>query len=112
MKYTLLANRQGKGGWGTSKMISITKWNICFTSNFRDKYGIKRFITFYQDEDGFLCFKLSDEDSFESFKISTNKNAGSFIRKPTFLRDNIKDGKYNVIERDGYFVTGCKLNLE
>ena len=95
-------------------MISVTKTNIAFSSTFRDNYELKPYITLYQDDDGFLCFILSDESDDFSYKVTRNKVGGYFFRKPTFLMKNnrMPIGKFNVIQRDGYFVTDCKLNLE
>ena len=113
MNYTILANQQGKGGWLSSKMITITKFNLTFTTRFREKYEVKPYITFYKDDDGYLCFVLSNEITDTSYKVTRSKTGGYFVRLPKFLRgEHTQQGRYNLIERDGYFVTDCKLNLE
>lgn len=114
MKYTLLSNSQGRGGWNRSKMLTITKTTVTFTVLFREKYEVKKFVTLYADEDGYLCFQLSDEDKVGSFKISISKKGGAFFRLPVYLSKENRTpyGRYNVKERDGYYVTDCKLNLK
>ena len=114
MKYTLLSSLRGRGGWSASEMITIHNSYITFTSTFRDNFELKQYATFYFNEEGFFCFKLSDTEEKFSYKITRNAVGGYFVRKPSFLQqDNrMPNGKYKVVERDGYFVTDCKLNLE
>lgn len=92
-------------------MISITKTAFTFSCTFRDKYEMRPFISFYVDEDGFLCFKLFKEKKEGSFKISKGKAYDSYhLRRPKIL--TVKEGHYDVKVRDCYFVTDCKLNME
>ena len=113
MKYTLLSSHRGRGGWSASEMLTIHNSFLMFISTFRDNFELKRYATFFSDEEGYFCFKLSDEESKFSYKITRNKVGGYFVRKPSFLQQNnrMPNGKYKVVERDGYYVTDCKLNL-
>ena len=110
MSYTLLSST--RGGWTRSKMVTISDRIILFTTAFRNKYEVKRFITLYSNDDGFLCFKFSDEVQPGSYRITLGTNGAYFFRNPTFLRDLLPHGSYNVVMKDGYLVTDCKLKKE
>ena len=90
-------------------MITISDRIILFTTSFRNKFEVKRFITLYSNDDGFLCFKFSDEVQACSYRVTLGTNGAYFFRNPTFLRDLLPHGSYDVIMKDGYFVTDCKL---
>lgn len=113
MNYTLLSNRQGCGGWSTRRMLSVSKACLTLTCKFRDTYTIKKYILLYADDDGFLCFKFVDKPEYGSYKLTQNKSNGNFMRLPTYLQNGVAPiGCYDVVERDGYFVTDCKLKKE
>ena len=114
MKYTLFGNKQGKGGWKKSEMFCISKSAFTFSVHFTSKYEVKDYILFYSDEDGFLCFKFCDEPEYGTYKITHTKANAHFLRLPNFFRENERapKGKYNVVERDGYYVSNCKLKLD
>ena len=109
MSYTLLSSN--RGGWTRSKMITISSI-ILFTTTFRIKYEVKRFVTLYSNDNGFLCFKFSDEVQPCSYRVTLGTKGAYFFRTPTFLRDLLPHGSYNVVMKDGYFVTDCKLKEE
>lgn len=110
MSYTILSSN--RGGWTRSKMLTISDRIILFTLAFRSKYEVKRFITLYSNDDGFLCFKFSDEVQPCSYRVTLGTNGAYFFRNPTFLRDLLPHGSYDVVMKDGYFVTDCKLKKE
>ena len=107
MSYTLLSSN--RSGWARSKMITISDKIILFTTTFRSKYEVKRFITLYSNDDGFLCFKFSDKVQECSYRVTLGTNNAYFFRNPTFLRNLLPRGSYDVVMKDGYFVTDCKL---
>lgn len=112
MGYTIIRNRQGGGPRCGSKMLSINKTTIVFTSRFRDKYSIGDNVVFYVNDDKYLCFKFVENRIADSFCVTHNDKAGHFLRNPQTLREIAPIGKYTVVEKDGYFFTDCKLNLE
>lgn len=109
MEYTQLVN--SKFGWESSKMVSVTKNLIYFSSKFREKYQVLKYITIYKDVHSFICFKFSDECKPGSYSVTMTKKGGYFLRIPTFLTNGkLPCGKYNITVKDGYYVTDCKLN--
>lgn len=110
MSYTLLSS--GRSGWARSKMITISDKTILFTIAFRNKFEVKRFITLYSNDDGFLCFKFSDERQPCSYRVTLGTKGAYFFRTPTFLQGLLPQGSYTVVMKDGYFVTDCKLKKE
>ena len=92
-------------------MISLTKTSLGFSCTFRDKYTVGKNIVLYVDDDGFLCFKFTEESTPDSYSVTLNAGGAYFLRIPKALQNTAQKGKYDVIERDGYFVTDCKLNM-
>lgn len=100
-------------GWKAKEDAFCIKSMLDANSKFRDTYTIKKYILLYADDDGFLCFKFVDEPEYGSYKLTQNKSNGNFMRLPTYLQNGVAPiGCYDVVERDGYFVTDCKLKKE
>lgn len=112
MGYTLIPNQQGRG-YKRKRMITITKGVIGFLAQFRERYGMGDFITLYMNDEGFLCFKFIENPSDVSYRVTNGTGGAYFLRLPQMLRNGVAPlGSYDVEEKDGYFVTNCKLNLE
>lgn len=112
MSYTLITGKTRRGH-RIDNMISVTKSYIAFLANFKEKYGIEDYAQLYTNDEGYLCFKFVDKGCPNSYKVTTLTSSSSFIPMPAMLRDGILPlGAYDVEEKDGYFVTDCKLNLE
>ena len=107
MNYTIIKNPRLSRR--TTCMLSITKHNMTFTTKFRKKYQIEDYICLYVDDNGFLCFRFCKEDTPDSFKIYRQRKY-YFLQLNKPLREMFPKGGYDVIERDGYFVTNCKIN--
>lgn len=111
MSYTLIPNQQGRG-YKRKKMVTITKMSLGFLSQFRDKYVVQDYIELYSNDEGFLCFKFIEQPTRTSYKVINGVAGAYFLRLPAILRDGVAPlGSYDVEEKDGYFVTDCKLNL-
>jgi len=109
MVYIPLLNR-GIGARYDKIDITVTKYIIGFKAAFRQKYGLKKYILFYVNEENYLCFKLFDEKQVGSYCVTVNKGKAYFLRKPKMLEVlNVEQGQYHVTEKDGYFVTDIKL---
>lgn len=112
MSYTLIPNQQGRG-YKRKKMVSITKLTFGFLTQFREKYGVQDYVELYSNDEGFLCFKFIEQPNGTSYKVTNGVSGAYFLRLPGVLRNGVAPlGSYDVVERDGYFVTDCKLNLE
>lgn len=105
MSYTILS----KNAFVSSKMIRITDNIIYFTTAFRRKFKIKRYMTYYANDENFLCFQFSYTPTEFSYKVSHNNGNAYFVRIPGFLNGNAPIGVYDAVENDGYIVTDCKL---
>lgn len=112
MSYTLIPNQQGRG-YKRKKMVSITKLTFGFLAQFREKYMVKDYVELYSNDEGFLCFKFIEQPNGTSYKVTNGVSGAYFLRLPGVLRNGVAPlGSYDVEEKDGYFVTDCKLNLE
>lgn len=107
MNYTPI--KKSRVGRKASSMLTIAEHNITFTALFREKYQVGEYILLYSDDDGFLCFKFCEEKTSDSYKIYGQKGS-YFLQLSKWLKGMFPKGKYNVVERDGYFVTDCKIN--
>lgn len=112
MNYTLIPNQQGRG-YKRKKMVSITKLTFGFLAQFREKHKVRDYIELYSNDEGFLCFKFIEQPNGTSYKVTNGVSGAYFLRLPGVLRNGVAPlGSYDVEEKDGYFVTDCKLNLE
>ena len=112
MSYTLIPNQQGRG-YKRKKMITITRCTFGFLAQFRERFGMGDFIELYTNDEGFLCFKFIENPSDVSYKVTNGVSGAYFLRLPGVLRNGVAPlGSYDVEEKDGYYVTDCKLNLE
>jgi hypothetical protein len=105
MSYTILP----KNAFALSKMIRITDNIIYFTTAFRQKFKTTRYMTFYANDENFLCFRFSDTPTEFSYKVTLNSGNAYFVRFPAFLKEIVPIGVYDAVENDGYIVTDCKL---
>jgi len=110
MKYQLIGKLKVGTTIATEATIQMTKSNIFFHKGFMEKYGIKKYILFAKNDDGFFCFRLLDDFSPDAYIITINKNKASFVRMPKTIKVlSPKLGRYNVKLDDEWFVTTCKL---
>lgn len=107
MNYTPI--KKSRVGRKASSMLTIAEHNITFTTLFREKYQVGKYILLYSDDNGFLCFKFDEEKISDSYKIYRQRGS-CFLQLSRWLKSMFPKGKYNVVERDGYFVTDCKIN--
>ena len=112
MGYKLIPNQQGRG-YKRKKMVTITKSTFGFLAQFRERYGVRDYIELYSNDDGFLCFKFIEQPTGTSYKVTNGVSGAYFLRLPGVLQNGVAPlGSYDVEEKDGYYVTDCKLNLE
>lgn len=110
MGYKLIAKNSR-----TSKQpfIGITANYIRFSPWFRDNNIIKRYVLFYANDDGFLCIKFLGDKTEGAYAITYRANAKTYyLSCPRPLLPLINEGHYDVTEKDGYYITDCKLNLK
>ena len=108
MSYKLIvkSSRQNKVLHISERYISFTKW-------FKDNNIIKRYVLFYVNDDGFLCLKFMDDYVEGAYCITYRDTTKSYLLAcPRPLLPLINKGQYDVKEKDGYYITNCKLNLK
>ena len=110
MGYKLIAKNSR-----TSKqpLISITGNYIRFSPWFRNNNIIKRYVLFYENDNGFLCMKFLDDKVEGTYTITYRAKAKTYyLSCPRPLLPLINKGQYDVKEKDGYYITDCKLNTK
>lgn len=101
-------------GRRTEKDISITPRGITLLKGFRNKYPHTNRVALYFNDDGFLCFKFfGEDDSKGCFSVCFQGKGGCtpvISLSTKFLNSyGVRCGNYSVEEKDGYFVTDCKI---
>lgn len=105
-------------GSRTDKAVSINPRGITLLKKFRDRIKVTHCVGLYINDDGFLCLKFFEEDEapLGFFKVQRQGKGGTtpVILTSTKMLDSlgIKVGKYDVTEKDGYFITDCKVNSQ
>ncbi len=110
MKYRIIEKPKQRGYIIKNKGVGIQKQNITFHRGFIEKYGIKKWCDFAENDNGYLRFRLSDTESLNSYKIYKTPTGAYVIHLPRVVREKVVQfAKYDV-EKDGdWFVTNCKL---
>ncbi len=112
MEYTQIQNF-GPGA-RTEKHISVHPRGITLLKRFRDRYTVAKKVALYFNDDGYLCFKFFEEDDSKGcFSVclqGKDRSTPVISLSTKFLNSyGIRCGNYSVEEKDGYFVTDCKI---
>lgn len=112
MAYTQIQNF-GPGA-RTEKHISVNPRGITLLKRFRDSYKVSKKVALYFNDDGYLCFKFFEEDDSKGcFSVCFQGKGGCtpvISLSTKFLNSyGVRCGNYSVEEKDGYFVTDCKI---
>lgn len=97
------------------KSISIGPRTITFLKQAREKFKITKDVGIFVSDDGFLSFKFYDPE--EAPKGCFRVNWQSKVKTPviaistkTLDAIGVKIGQYDLVEKDGFLVSDCKVN--
>jgi hypothetical protein len=104
-------------GSPSAKSISIGPRSITFLKKARVNFKITKDVGIFVSDDGFLSFKFYDPE--EAPKGCFRVNLQSIMKTPviaistkTLNAIGVKIGQYDLVEKDGYLVSDCKVNSE
>ena len=109
MNYTLIP--KGCTRLGSEELISISKASIYFSKGFLRNFELKSHVLIYVSDDGFLCLKFISESDDNAYSVTQISKGQYAVRIPTTLKKHIKYGRYSAVERDGFIVTNCKIEM-
>lgn len=99
------------------KSLSIGPRSITFLKQAREKFTIKRDVGIFVSDEGFLSFKFYEPE--EAPKGCFRVNWQSKVKTPVIIISTktlnaigVKIGKYDLVEKDGFLVSDCKVNPE
>ncbi len=96
---------------GSGKALSVRGQRLIYMRDLQLTGALRCYVGLYENDEGFLCFKFSEEKEKGFFTVSAGSNAFT-SRIPVTLEGRIKDGYYDAEEKDGYFVTNCKIEKQ
>lgn len=97
------------------KSISIGPRTITFLKQSREKFKITKDVGIFVSDDGFLSFKFYDPEETPKgcFRVnwqSKMKTPVIAISTKTLDAIGVKVGLYDLVEKDGFLVSDCKVN--
>lgn len=89
--------------------ISVTGSSITFCRGFVVEYGIKEYVVYIENDEGYLCFMLKDKEGINTYSIYKQNRGVYASRLPRAIQGRAEQMKYDVRKEGDWFITNCKL---
>ena len=104
-------------GAPSTKGLSIGPRYITFLKQARENFKITKDVGIFVSDDGFLSFKFYDPEEAPKgcFRVnwqSKTKTPVIIISTKTLNSIGVKVGQYELVEKDGFLVSDCKITPE
>ena len=102
-------------GAPSTKALSIGPRSITFLKKARENFKITKDVGIFVSDEGFLCFKFYEHEEAPKgcFRVnwqSKTKTPVIIISTKTIDSIGVKIGQYDLVEKDGFLVSDCKVN--
>ena len=91
--------------------IAVTGSSITFCRGFVVEHGIKKYVVYTENAEGYLCFILKDEKGLNTYSIYKGCRGTYSSRLPRVIQDRAEPMKYDVRQEGDWFTTNCKLKI-